>query len=65
MTVIWLHNGDTVATGDTAKLLPNGDWTYQTQVTLTVTAKVGDTFTCSVQHPSLDRPLRKDWGESG
>uniref|UniRef100_A0A663FG25 Ig-like domain-containing protein n=1 Tax=Aquila chrysaetos chrysaetos TaxID=223781 RepID=A0A663FG25_AQUCH len=62
VTVLWLHNGDTVATGDNAKLLPNGDWTYQTQVTLTVTAKAGDTFTCSVQHPSLDRPLWEDWG---
>ncbi|XP_059690779.1 HLA class II histocompatibility antigen, DM beta chain-like [Gavia stellata] len=62
VTVIWLHNGDIVATGDTAKILPNGDWTYQTQVTLRVTAKVGDTFTCSVQHASLDRHLRKNWG---
>ncbi|KAF1470820.1 HLA class II histocompatibility antigen, DM beta chain, partial [Pygoscelis antarcticus] len=62
VTVLWLHNGDMVATGDTTKLLPNGDWTYQTQVTLTVTAKVGDTFTCSVQHASLDRSLREDWG---
>ncbi|NWZ60309.1 HB2L protein, partial [Haliaeetus albicilla] len=60
--VLWLHNGDVVATGDNAELLPNGDWTYQTQVTLTVTAKVGDTFTCSVQHASLDRPLCEDWG---
>ncbi|NXR04495.1 DMB protein, partial [Sagittarius serpentarius] len=62
VTVLWLHNGDMVATGDTTKLLPNGDWTYQTQVTLTVTAKVGDTFTCSVQHASLDQPLWEDWG---
>ncbi|NXT88967.1 DMB protein, partial [Anhinga rufa] len=62
VTVLWLHNGDTVATGDMAKVLPNGDWTYQTQVTLMVTAKAGDTFTCSVQHASLDRPLREHWG---
>ncbi|XP_074875114.1 HLA class II histocompatibility antigen, DM beta chain-like [Buteo buteo] len=62
VTVLWRHNGDVVATGDNAKLLPNGDWTYQTQVTLTVTAKVGDTFTCAVQHASLDRPLCEDWG---
>ncbi|NXN65267.1 DMB protein, partial [Himantopus himantopus] len=62
VTILWLHNGDVVPTGDTAKILPNGDWTYQTQVTLTVTAKVGDTFTCSVQHASLDWPLREHWG---
>lgn len=65
VTVLWLHNGDMVATGDNAELLPRGDWTYQMQVTLTVTAKVGDTFTCSVQHASLDRPLWEDWGEGG
>ncbi|NWI29921.1 DMB protein, partial [Sula dactylatra] len=62
VTVLWLHNRDTVATGDTATVLPNGDWTYQTQVTLTVAAKAGDTFTCSVQHASLDRPVRQHWG---
>ncbi|KAF1624592.1 HLA class II histocompatibility antigen, DM beta chain, partial [Eudyptes filholi] len=62
VTVSWLHNGDMVATGNTTKLLPNGDWTYQTQVTLMVTAKAGDTFTCSVQHASLDRSLQEDWG---
>ncbi|NWS65266.1 DMB protein, partial [Chunga burmeisteri] len=63
VTVLWLHNGAVVTTEDTAKLLPNGDWTYQTQVTLTATAEVGDTFTCSVQHPSLNQPLQEDWGE--
>ncbi|XP_009637745.2 HLA class II histocompatibility antigen, DM beta chain-like [Egretta garzetta] len=62
VTVLWLHNGDMVATGDTAKVLPNGDWTYQTQVTLMVTAKAGDTFTCSVHHASLDLPLQEHWG---
>ncbi|KAM6106914.1 HLA class II histocompatibility antigen, DM beta chain-like [Phoenicopterus ruber ruber] len=62
VTVLWLHNGDMVATKDTATLLPNGDWTYQTQVTVTVTAKIGDTFTCSVQHVSLAQPLQKHWG---
>ncbi|KAM9263844.1 HLA class II histocompatibility antigen, DM beta chain-like [Morus bassanus] len=62
VSVLWLHNGDTVAAGDTAKVLPNGDWTYRTQVTLTVTANAGDTFTCSVQHAGLDRPVQQHWG---
>ncbi|NXX14332.1 DMB protein, partial [Podargus strigoides] len=61
VTVLWLHNGDAVATQDTATLLSSGDWTYRTQVTLRVTAKAGDTFTCWVQHASLERPLREDW----
>uniref|UniRef100_A0A8C3JT72 Ig-like domain-containing protein n=1 Tax=Calidris pygmaea TaxID=425635 RepID=A0A8C3JT72_9CHAR len=61
VTVLWWHRGHVVATGDKAKLLPSGNWTYQTQVTLRVTPKVGDTFTCSVQHASLDQPLQEHW----
>ncbi|XP_054039646.1 HLA class II histocompatibility antigen, DM beta chain [Rissa tridactyla] len=62
VTVLWLRNGDAVASEDIPKLLPNGDWTYQTQVTLRVTPESGDTFTCSVQHVSLEQPLREHWG---
>ncbi|XP_035426424.2 HLA class II histocompatibility antigen, DM beta chain-like [Cygnus atratus] len=61
VTIQWLHNGDVVASGDTAKLLPAGDWTYQTQVALTATTTTGDTYTCSVQHASLEQPLRENW----
>ncbi|NWZ29827.1 DMB protein, partial [Asarcornis scutulata] len=61
VSVQWLHGGDVVASGDTAKLLPAGDWTYQTQVALRTTAKTGDTYTCSVQHASLEQPLRESW----
>ncbi|KAF1464854.1 HLA class II histocompatibility antigen, DM beta chain, partial [Megadyptes antipodes antipodes] len=64
VTVIWLHNGDIVGPGDHPPIsaVPNGDWTYQTQVTLMVAPVAGDTFTCSVQHASLDQPLLEDWG---
>ncbi|KAM6396235.1 HLA class II histocompatibility antigen, DM beta chain [Rhynochetos jubatus] len=63
VTVIWLHNGDIVGPGDHPPIsaIPNGDWTYQTRVTLMVAPRAGDTFTCSVQHASLDRPLLEDW----
>uniref|UniRef100_A0A8B9ZRA5 Ig-like domain-containing protein n=1 Tax=Anas zonorhyncha TaxID=75864 RepID=A0A8B9ZRA5_9AVES len=61
VSVQWLHGGDVVASGDTAKLLPAGDWTYQTQVDLRTTAKTGDTYTCLVQHASLEQPLRESW----
>ncbi|NXN27952.1 DMB protein, partial [Nycticryphes semicollaris] len=63
VTVIWLHNGDIVGPGDHPPIsaIPNGDWTYQTQVTLAVKPVAGDTFTCSVQHASLDQPLLEDW----
>ncbi|KAM6038507.1 HLA class II histocompatibility antigen, DM beta chain-like isoform 2-T2 [Theristicus caerulescens] len=63
VTVIWLHNGDIVGPGDQPPIsaIPNGDWTYQTQVALMVAPVAGDTFTCSVQHASLDQPLLEDW----
>ncbi|NXS68946.1 DMB protein, partial [Pandion haliaetus] len=63
VTVIWLHNGDIMGPGDYPFIsaIPNGDWTYQTQVTLLVAPVAGDTFTCSVQHVSLDQPLLEDW----
>ncbi|XP_014817557.1 PREDICTED: HLA class II histocompatibility antigen, DM beta chain-like, partial [Calidris pugnax] len=64
VTVIWLHNGDIVGPGDhpPVSAIPNGDWTYQIQLTLMVAPVAGDTFTCSVQHVSLDQPLLEDWG---
>ncbi|NWS50351.1 DMB protein, partial [Probosciger aterrimus] len=63
VTVLWLRNGDVVSPGDNPPpIVPNGDLTYQTQLTLTVTPAHGDTFTCSVQHPSLEQPLFVDWG---
>ncbi|NXF56348.1 DMB protein, partial [Oceanites oceanicus] len=64
VTIIWLHNGDIVGPSDRPPIsaIPNGDWTYQTQVTLMVNPVAGDTFTCSVQHASLDQPLLEDWG---
>ncbi|XP_065539718.1 class II histocompatibility antigen, M beta 1 chain-like isoform X2 [Lathamus discolor] len=63
VTVLWLHNGDLVPPGDKPPpLVPNGDLTYQTQLTLMAAPAHGDTFTCSVQHPALDQPLLVDWG---
>ncbi|NXK47632.1 DMB protein, partial [Chauna torquata] len=63
VTVIWLRNGDIVGPGDHPPIsaIPNGDWTYQTQVVLTVAPVAGDTYTCSVQHTSLEEPLLEDW----
>ncbi|NXJ09811.1 DMB protein, partial [Odontophorus gujanensis] len=60
VTVQWLHNGLVVASGDTT-VLPNGDWTYRTQVALRASTAAGSTYTCSVWHASLEQPLQKDW----
>uniref|UniRef100_A0A8B9GBR4 Ig-like domain-containing protein n=1 Tax=Amazona collaria TaxID=241587 RepID=A0A8B9GBR4_9PSIT len=63
ITVLWLHNGDIVSVGDQPPpVVPNGDLTYQTQLTLKATPAHGDTFTCSVLHPALEQPLLVDWG---
>lgn len=64
VTIQWLHNGLVVASGDT-KLLPNGDWTYRTQVALRASTAAGSTYTCSVWHSSLEQPLQEDWSEFG
>ncbi|XP_032061037.1 HLA class II histocompatibility antigen, DM beta chain-like [Aythya fuligula] len=63
VTIIWLHNGDIVEPDDYNPIsaIPNGDWSYQTQVSLLVAPVAGDTYTCSVQHVSLQEPLLEDW----
>uniref|UniRef100_A0A493T1G3 Ig-like domain-containing protein n=1 Tax=Anas platyrhynchos platyrhynchos TaxID=8840 RepID=A0A493T1G3_ANAPP len=55
VTVIWLHNGDIVEPDDYNPIsaIPNGDWTYHTQVSLLVAPVAGDTYTCSVQHVTI------------
>uniref|UniRef100_A0A8B9VYD4 Ig-like domain-containing protein n=1 Tax=Anas zonorhyncha TaxID=75864 RepID=A0A8B9VYD4_9AVES len=65
VTVIWLHNRDIVEPDDynTISAIPNGDWTYQTQVSLLVAPVAGDTYTCLMQHVSLQEPLLEDWSE--
>lgn len=67
VTIIWLHNGDIVGPGDHSPVsaIPNGNWTYQTQAALSVAPELGDTYTCSVQHASLEEPLLEDWRELG
>ncbi|XP_068519973.1 HLA class II histocompatibility antigen, DM beta chain-like [Anas acuta] len=59
VTVIWLHNGDIVEPDDYNPIsaIPNDDWSYQTLVA----PVAGDTYTCSVQHVSLQEPLLEDW----
>ncbi|XP_042649993.1 HLA class II histocompatibility antigen, DM beta chain [Tyto alba] len=63
VTVIWLRNGDVVGPSEHPPIsaVPDGDWTYQTRVTLAVAPVAGDTFTCSVLHASLDQPLLEEW----
>lgn len=46
-------------------VLPNGDGTYQGQVTLAVAPGDETRFACQVEHPGLDQPLTVTWGKDG
>ena len=43
-------------------VVANGDWTYQLLVLLETPAQRGLSYTCQVEHVSLEQPLRQHWG---
>nr|BAO49349.1 MHC class II beta chain [Nipponia nippon] len=60
--VKWFKNGqeetERVVSTD---VIQNGDWTYQVLVMLETTPQRGDTYTCQVEHVSLQHPVTQDW----
>ncbi|XP_039568227.1 class II histocompatibility antigen, B-L beta chain-like [Passer montanus] len=42
-------------------ILPNGDWTHQLLVLLEAPPRRGVTYTCQVEHVSLEQPLSQHW----
>ncbi|XP_075770920.1 class I histocompatibility antigen, F10 alpha chain-like [Pelodiscus sinensis] len=62
VAVVWLKNGDP-RQQDTLQggVVPSGDGTYQTRATIDIDPDSGDTYTCCVEHPSLEKDLRVDW----
>uniref|UniRef100_A0A8D0FLP7 Ig-like domain-containing protein n=1 Tax=Strix occidentalis caurina TaxID=311401 RepID=A0A8D0FLP7_STROC len=60
--VKWFQNGreetERVVSTD---VIPNGDWTYQVLVMLETTPQRGDTYTCQVEHVSLQHPVSQHW----
>ncbi|XP_053823911.1 class II histocompatibility antigen, B-L beta chain-like [Vidua chalybeata] len=42
-------------------VVPNGDWTHQLLVLLETTPRRGLTYTCQVEHISLEHPLSRHW----
>lgn len=61
----WLKDGqplDAMAINP-EDVLPNGDGTYQSQVTVAVAPGDETRFTCQVDHPGFDRPLTVAWGK--
>ncbi|NXN94301.1 DMB protein, partial [Rhinopomastus cyanomelas] len=63
ISVQWLHNGVPFPLQDPQgpPVVSSGDWSYQCQVTLEVMPQPGDTYSCWVQHPSLEEPLLQHW----
>uniref|UniRef100_A0A8C3XRB0 Ig-like domain-containing protein n=1 Tax=Chelydra serpentina TaxID=8475 RepID=A0A8C3XRB0_CHESE len=62
ITVTWLKNGesrqqDTYSEG----ILPSGDGTYQTWVTIEIDPKIKANYSCHVEHESLLEPLSVSW----
>ncbi|XP_054374068.1 class II histocompatibility antigen, B-L beta chain-like [Molothrus ater] len=43
-------------------VVPNGDWTYQLLVLLETPPRRGLTYSCQVEHVSLEQPLSRHWG---
>ncbi|KAM6288955.1 class II histocompatibility antigen, B-L beta chain-like [Aegotheles albertisi] len=42
-------------------VLQNGDWTYQVLVLLETSPQRGETYTCQVEHGSLQHPVSQRW----
>ncbi|NWT60723.1 HB2L protein, partial [Erythrocercus mccallii] len=50
-------SGHVVATD----VVPNGDWTHQLLVLLETPLRQGVSYTCQVEHVSLEQPLSRHW----
>ncbi|XP_030053122.1 HLA class II histocompatibility antigen, DM beta chain [Microcaecilia unicolor] len=62
VNITWLKNGYPIADSLTSfEVLPNGDWSYQTQAHLEVIPQSGDSYTCSVEHASRQEPFQEKW----
>ncbi|XP_064495572.1 class II histocompatibility antigen, B-L beta chain-like [Pseudopipra pipra] len=60
--VRWFQDGqkvlkDVVVTD----MVPNGDWTYHVLVKLEIPPRRGVTYSCQVEHVSLEHPLSRHW----
>ncbi|KAE8588411.1 hypothetical protein XENTR_v10022521 [Xenopus tropicalis] len=56
--VKWIKNGrDEIHSEEAAQILPNPDGTYQIRVSVGVTPEGGATYSCHIDHSSLENPL--------
>ncbi|XP_068106329.1 class I histocompatibility antigen, F10 alpha chain-like isoform X2 [Hyperolius riggenbachi] len=60
--VKWVRNGeDHIPSDEASPILPHPDGTYQTRVSVEVPTREGDTYSCHVDHSSLEETLRVIW----
>ncbi|XP_063794291.1 H-2 class I histocompatibility antigen, Q9 alpha chain-like [Pseudophryne corroboree] len=60
--VKWMRNGtDEVPSDEAKKILPHPDGTYQTRVSVEVFLRDEDTYSCYVDHSSLEESLNVLW----
>lgn len=64
ITIKWLKNRQLLAAQESGPgdVLPSGDGTYQVWMSLAVPLGEEQSYTCQVEHPSLDQPLATSWG---
>ncbi|XP_068105451.1 zinc-alpha-2-glycoprotein-like [Hyperolius riggenbachi] len=59
--VKWVRNGeDHIPSDEASPILPHPDGTYQTRVSMEVPTREGDTYSCHVEHSSLEEPITMD-----
>ncbi|XP_051630328.1 class II histocompatibility antigen, B-L beta chain-like isoform X5 [Manacus candei] len=60
--VRWFQDGQELPEHVVATdVVPNGDWTYQVLVLLEIPPRHGVTYSCQVEHVSLEHPLSRHW----
>ncbi|CAM5138332.1 unnamed protein product [Natator depressus] len=65
ITVTWLRNGESRQQETYSEgILPSGDGTYQTWVTMEIDPKIKAHYSCHVEHESLLEPLSVSWEPS-
>ncbi|XP_039234464.1 class II histocompatibility antigen, B-L beta chain-like [Pipra filicauda] len=62
MQVRWFQDGQELPEHVVATdVVPNGDWSYQVLVLLEIPPRRGVTYSCQVEHVSLEHPLSRHW----
>uniref|UniRef100_A0A674IWE3 Ig-like domain-containing protein n=1 Tax=Terrapene triunguis TaxID=2587831 RepID=A0A674IWE3_9SAUR len=64
ITVTWLKNGESRQQETYSEgILPSGDGTYQTWLTMEIDPKIKAHYSCHVEHESLLEPFSVSWGK--